>query len=59
MASAVTSVDFWDMYFSNVLTNGELWGSYATDIAMAVGFSALGLWGTISNLKQVKKPSTK
>lgn len=47
---ALLSGDFWSLYFSDILFNGEVWAAYAVDLAISLVFAALGVYGTIRAL---------
>lgn len=42
--------DFWAFFLGNIFTNGELWGSYAVDIVIAIAFGILGAYGVVKDL---------
>lgn len=47
---ALLSSDFWNMFASNIFTNGALWGSYMTDVLIAVAFAGLGIYSVMKDL---------
>lgn len=44
------SAEFWSFVSANLFNNSELWGSYMTDILIALVFGALGAGPLIKNL---------
>jgi hypothetical protein len=48
--AALASRDFWDMFTYNIFTNGALWGTYMTDVLIAVAFAGLGIYSVMKDL---------
>lgn len=50
MTAALTSDDFWSLYWHNVFGNGRMWAAYLPSILMMIVFGALGCFNTIRRL---------
>lgn len=48
--TALTTADFWAVYWDNVFNNPQLWASYAPDLLMSVLFAGIGCFGTFRAL---------
>jgi hypothetical protein len=47
---ALFTADYWSFFFANILTNGELWSSYAVDIIVSIAFGILGCFSIFRSL---------
>jgi hypothetical protein len=52
---ALFTADYWSFFFANILTNGELWSSYAVDIIISIVFGVLGCFSIVKSLFSTNK----
>lgn len=50
VTDALASSDYWAFLANNLFSNAELWGSYITDILIALAFGLLGSFGILKSL---------
>lgn len=53
--TAITSPEFWDLYFLNIFDNPDLWSELTGDILFALLFAALGTFSVFRNLAKSAK----
>ncbi|WP_127474612.1 hypothetical protein [Microbacterium sulfonylureivorans] len=53
--TAITSPEFWDLYFLNIFDSPELWSELTGDILFALLFAALGTFSVFWNLAKAAK----
>lgn len=55
--AALTMGEFWEFYFINLSSNGEMWAAYGVDIAIAVVFGVLGCYSIVAELLKPEQPA--